>query len=62
MIGSIIDRVHLFKFFLCYELLFIIISIILVLHSYTIECCILVLFLIWNSVFEIILGFNSLFI
>ena len=35
MIGSIIDRVHLFKLFLCYELLFIIISIILVLHSYT---------------------------
>ncbi len=60
LIGMIIDRVLLLKFFLCYEFSFLISVLILVLYSNALLATILILYFIWNSMFEVLLGLNGL--
>ena len=62
LIAMIIDRVLLFKFFLCYECSFIIIIFIILLFSCNLLAVIIIIYFIWNSMFEILLGLNSLFL
>jgi hypothetical protein len=61
MIGMMIDRKLLLKFFLCYELFFFILSVIMLGCSCEINVMIIVLFLLWNSTFEVVLGLSVLF-
>lgn len=62
MIGMIIDRFILLKFFLCYEILFFTISVIMLMYSVDINVMILVFYLLSNSTFEVILGLSVLLI
>ncbi len=62
MIGMIIDRFILLKFFLCYEIFFFTISVIMLIYSVDINVMILVFYLLSNSTFEVILGLSVLLI
>ena len=62
LVGLIINRVLLIKYFICYEIVLFTISIILINYSHCINELVLVLYIIWNSIFELIFGLNSLFI
>ena len=57
-----IERQLLLKFFLCYETFFFSISVIMLLFSCEINGMIIVLYLLWNSSFEIALGLSLLFL
>jgi hypothetical protein len=61
MIGMMIDRKLLLKFFLCYELFFFILSVIMLGSSCEINVMIILLFLLWNSTSEVVLGLSVLF-
>jgi len=61
MIGMMIDRKLLLKFFLCYELFSFILSVIMLGCSCEINVMIIVLFLLWNSTSEVVLGLSVLF-
>jgi len=58
----IIDRYILLKFFLCYELFFFILSVIMLIYSIDINVMILIFYLLLNSTFEIILGLSILLV
>ena len=62
LIGLIIDRYILLKFFLCYETFFFTISVIMLIYSVDINVMILVFYLLSNSKFEVILGLIILLI
>ena len=62
IIGMIIYRNLLLKFFLCLETFFFIISVIVLISSIKINGIIIVLYLLWNSTFEVILGLTILFL
>ena len=62
MIGMIIDRNIVIKFFLCYETFVFTISIIMIICSCEINELILILFLLWNSTFEVVLGLSVLMV
>ena len=57
----IIDRVILIKYFICYELFFIICIYLLLYYSNNVILLIIIFILIWNSVFELILALNAVF-
>ena len=52
----IIHRILLVKFILCFESFFFIISVIIMIWSCSINGIIIILYLLWNSTFEVILG------
>jgi len=56
VIGMIIHRNLFIKFFLCFESFFFIISVIILIWSCSINGIIIILYLLWNSTFEVILG------
>jgi hypothetical protein len=62
LIGLIIDRYILLKFFLCYETFFFTISVIMLIYSVDINVMILVFYLLSNSSIEVILGLSILFL
>ena len=62
MIGMIIYRNLLLKFFLCFESFFFIISVIIIIWSCSSNGVIIILYLLWNSTFEVILGLTMSFI
>ena len=62
MIGMIIDRHFLLKFYLCYETCFFTISVIMLLCSCEINEIILVLYFLWNTTFEVVLGLSVLWV
>ena len=62
MIAVIIDLNLWLKFFLCYETFFFTMSVIMILCTCEINEMIIVLFLLWNTTFEVILGLSVLFI
>nr|YP_010729741.1 Nad4L [Calcarina hispida]WEF49981.1 Nad4L [Calcarina hispida] len=61
VIGMIIYRNLLLKFFLCFESFIFIISVIIIIWSCSIFNYIVVLYLLWNPTFEVILGLTILF-
>ena len=56
VIGMILNRNLLLKFFLCFESFFFIMSIIIIIWSCSSNGIIIILYLLWNSTFEVILG------
>ena len=62
VIGMILNRNLLLKFFLCFESFFFIMSVIIMIWSCKCNGIIIILYLLWNSTFEIILGLTMLFI
>lgn len=60
LFGMFIFRTVLLKFFLFYELFFFILSVILLSLSCSVNIVIIVLFLLFNSVLEIVLGLTFL--
>ena len=62
MIAMIIDLNLWLKFFLCYETFFFTISVIMILCTCEINEMIIVLFLLWNTTFEVVLGLSVLFL
>ena len=60
LIGMIVDRYILLKFFLCYELFFFTLSVIMLIYSIDINVLIIVFYLLGNSTFELILGLSIL--
>lgn len=62
LIGLIIDRQQLLKFFICYELFFFTLSVILLIYSIEMNGMILVFYLLSNSTFEVIIGLSIMLI
>ena len=62
VIGMILNRNLLLKFFLCFESFFSIMSIIIIIRSCSSNGIIIILYLLWNSTFEVILGLTMSFI
>lgn len=62
VIGMIIYRNLLLKFFLCFESSLFIISITLMILSCSINGIIIILYPLWNPTFEIILGLTILYV
>jgi hypothetical protein len=62
LIGLIIDRYILLKFFICYETLLFTISVIMLILSVDINVMIVVFYLLLNSTFEVILGLSILLV
>ena len=56
VIGMILNRNLLLKFFLCFESFFFIMSTIIIIWSCSSNGIIIILYLLWNSTFEVILG------
>ena len=62
VIGMNIHRNLLLKLFLCYESFIFIISVIILIWSTIINGIFILLYLLWNSIFEVILGLTILFL
>ena len=62
VIGMIKYRNLLLKFFLCFESFFFIMSVIVMIWSCSSNGIIIVLYLLWNSTFEVILGLTMSFL
>ena len=62
LIGLIIDRQMLLKFFLCYETFFFTIAAIMLIYTVDINAIIIVFYLLSNSTFELILGLSIILI
>ncbi len=62
LIGLIVERYILLKFFLFYETFFFSISVIMLIYSVDINVMIVVFYLLLNSTFEVILGLSIILI
>lgn len=62
LIGIIIDRHMLLKFFLCYETLFFTVAVVLLAYSGDVNAVVLVFYLLFCSTFEVIIGLSILLI
>ena len=60
LIGIIIDRHMLLKFFLCYETLFFTVAVVLLAYSGDVNAVVLVFYLLFCSTFEVIIGLSIL--
>ena len=60
IIGMIIDRTILLKWFLCYDLIYFIILLLLILLSIDINTYIILCYLLWNSTIEVVIGLSIL--
>jgi hypothetical protein len=58
----IIYRNLILKFFVCFETFIFILTVIILIWSCDINALIIVLYVLWNSTFEVILGLTGLFI
>ena len=62
LIGLLINRCQLIKYFISYEVILFIISILLINYSLRINEVVIIFYIMWNSILELILGLNSLFL
>jgi len=60
LIGIVIDRHMLLKFFLCYETLFFTVAVVLLAYSGDVNAVVLVFYLLFCSTFEVIIGLSIL--
>ena len=60
IIGMIIDRNLILKSSICYELLFFNISINILFYPHNIYEIIIILLILWNSIFEAVLGLSTI--
>ena len=60
LIGMILKRNSIIKFFICYELFFVSVSVIMLIFTWDIYERLIILLLLWNTTFELALSLSIL--